>query len=543
MPKNTKNLVSQDVSKLLTLPGSYTKPKPNTSFSVGDTHGNAIVLIRYLYEAGIINIDQEQYNELIKIYDVDSVSKLSQLTRNQCDQFRQIIIKGFADAQVPEGIHLRCFGDMFADRGSNDILSLIILDELRKNFPEQRGTILISNHDKSLLSNYLSGNLRPGQKLNLEVQPCSSLIRLKHLIDNNIISYAEFDAMMKTAYLPALKFVDYVRTEEGGIDIMAHAPITFDIIDKAMHQLLPSDQHLDIYASVDHVALILDKLNTVFVTGLSEPTSTLFKALTSKPSSSNPINGFIWTRLEEIKKSPPVAMPKYKVRFRHGHDGEPGETIIHDISYIGYNSILGKTTPQQWGHAAVAHLTMSYIESNTQTQNQAFNEVIATHMDPTIIIDEDAEASIEIEPHEKSSPSSSTVVSEHIDEKELISFQSVATLRLNAYIKARGSYTDTETGDKLWTAIADGRNMVRGLFGAQLKDVPQVPLAKQLKQTINAMTASNIETMWPEIKEGLDTLVTQLPKSKEYTSVITTIVQDFNNSALNEALAKTKHTL
>ena len=306
MPKKTKDLVSQDVSGLLALPGPYTKPKPNTSFSVGDTHGNAVVLIRYFYEAGIINIDQDQYNELIKIYDVDSVHKFSKLNKQQCDQFREIVKKGFANAQVPEGISLRCFGDMFADRGSNDLLSLIILDELRKNFPDQRGTILISNHDKSLLSNYLLGNLRPGQKLMLEVQPCSSLIRLKHLIDNKIISYAEFDEMMKTAYLPALKLIDYVRTEDGGIDIMAHAPITLDAIHKAMQQLLPSNKHLNIYESEDNVAHIIDQLNEVFAAGLTESNSTIFKAITSNPSSSNPINAFIWPRLGEIKKTPPM---------------------------------------------------------------------------------------------------------------------------------------------------------------------------------------------------------------------------------------------
>ncbi len=566
MPKKTKNLISQDVSKLLTLPGSYTKPKPNTSFSIGDTHGNAVVLIRYLYEAGIINIDQEQYNELIKIYEVDSVQKFSQLTKKQCDQFREIVKKGFAEANVPEGIHLRCFGDMVADRGSNDILSLITLDELRNNFPDQRRTILISNHDKSLLSNYLLGNLRPGQKLTLEVQPCSSLIRLKHLIDKKIISYAEFDNMMKTAYLPAVKFIDYVRTEDG-IDIMAHAPISMDKIHTAMQQLLPSDQHLNIYDSVDNVALILDKLNDVFVTGLTEPTSPIYEAITSRPSSSNLINAFIWTRLDEIKKLPPNESPKYKVRFRHGHDGEPGETIIHDISYIGYNSILGKTTPRQWEHAAVAHMTMSFIESNTVMQNQAFNEVLTAQMVPTSIIETDhnteasietelnpevsigteqnskisigieqnPEASIEIESTAESSHSS-IPVSENIDEQELISFQSVATLRLNGYINARGSFTATETGDKIWTAIADGRNLVRGFFGAKSTDVPQVPLARQLKETINTMTASNFEKIWPALKEDLDSLARKMPQSKEYTSIIATIIKDFDDSALREAI-------
>lgn len=537
MPKISKNLVSQDVSKLTTLPGPYTKPEPNTSYSVGDTHGNAVVLIRYLYEAGIINIDQEEYDQLIKIYALDSDSKFTKLTKKDCDRFREILKKGFSAASVPEGIHVRCFGDMLADRGSNDILNLIVLSELRESFPDIRGTILISNHDKSLLSNYLKGLLQPGQKLSLEVNPCNSLIRLKQLIDNKIISYAEVEKMIKTAYLPALKLVDYVRREDGGIDIMAHAPITLNAIHQTMQTFLPSDKHLNIYESVDNMAQVLDELNAVFQNGLTDQRSLMYKAITSAPSAMNPINQFVWTRLAELKLTDAPEQPKYSVRFRHGHDGEPGETIIHGISYIGYNSILGKASPQHWGQAESARLTMSYIQSSTsEEQSQALNEVITAQMEPTIIVEQDSTVEVPIE-HEIPESTGVSITVTVADQKDLFNFQCQATLRINNYISTRGSYSNTDTGDKLWTAIADSRNLLRSTFGLFSIDVPQVNLAKQLKKDINQMTVNNFNEIWSGLKEQLDQTAVNLPNSGAYVSLLKTIVADFNDSTLQASLS------
>ena len=531
MPKAAQNFVSQDVSQLLVLPASYTAPKPNTSFSVGDTHGNAVVLARYLYDAGIINLEQTAYDELIKIYEVDSTLTHSRLTREQCDKFREIVQKGFADAIVPDNIYLRCFGDMVSDRGSNDILTLIILDELRKKLLNLKGTILISNHDKSLIANYLLGNLRPGQNLIIEVQPCSSLIRLKHLIDDGVIPYDEFDEMMKSAYLPALKLVDYVRTNDS-IDIMAHAPITLSIINKAMLQLLPAEQHLNIYQSVDNVAAILDLLNNAFVTGLNDPTSLIYKAITDKPSPHNPLTAFIWTRLVELNKLIQTEKKsEYGVSFRHGHDGEPGETIINNISYVGYNSILGKTTPHQWGQAAVAHMSMSLIgngEPDSQKmQNEAFNEVISAQMEPTAIVE------IESHPEASTIPNAFSNANSQIDEDALVLFKATATVRLNHYIFFRSSVSGTEVGDKTWTKLASGRNLVRSMFNAPKLDVPQVAHARELKQAIHSMTATNVEEVWPQLRESLVDLAKKMPQSKQYTDIVASILNDFDRKNLS----------
>lgn len=534
MPKLGKNLVSQDVSKLKTLPGPYTKAEANTTYSIGDTHGNAVVLIRYLYEAGIINISQEEYTRLIEIYAVDANSKRSLLTKEHCKEFQEILAKGFSAADVPEEVHLRCFGDMLADRGSNDELNLIVLNEFRKTLPNVRLTILMSNHDKSLVSNYLKGLLHPGQKLQLEVQPCPSLIRLKQLIDAKVLSYAEVEQMIQTAYLSSLKLVDYVRTEDGGIDIMAHAPITLNSIAKAMKNFLPPEKHLNIYESVDNVAQILDELNVVFQNGLTNPHSLIHKALTSNPSDRNPINEFLWTRLAELNNLEGKEKPKYTVRFRHGHDGNPGETKNNGVTYIGYNSVLGKASPQHWGQAEAALLTMSIMQDFTsEEQKKAFEDVMEDQTQPATIVSEQSNE----EPIEEEVIAKEELPEQVVDPTDLFNFQCQATLRINHYINAKGSYTNTESGDKLWTSIASSRNILRGTLGWLPVDVPQVNLAKQLKTTINSMTADNLKDIWPELDAQLAKLVPNLTQSGTYVSLIGTIISDFEKSSMAAVIA------
>lgn len=548
-----QKLVCHSISNILVLPEKgYVPPKEGSTFSAGDTHGNAIALIRYLYEAGIINISQNQYIELIKIYEIDSLIRdRSALNQKSWQRFRDILRDGFAHAQVPNGIILRCFGDMLADRGSNDLLSLLILLEMRLAFPELRGVILLSNHDKCLLSNYLRGSLAPGKNLTIELSPCNSLIRLKWLIDNHIISYEEVDNMIQKAYLPALKLVDYVRKEDGSIDIMGHAPLTLSAIDKAMHELLPSNYHKDIYASIDDVAYVLDQLNIIFFEGLINNKCPMYTALTTSPSGTNPIYNFIWPRLIDI--GPAIKVPSYNYRFRHGHDGSPGEIKIHGVTYIGYNSIFGKTTPQQWRQAENAQLTMSCIGSAEQKivgeeMDKAISEVFNAEMNPTtIILETDSTASLSFYEMNTSllfNPLNSSTIdysdlsisafdnSIELAEQVLMTFKTLATLSLNNYIQNRGSYTQTDLGEKLWTGVASARNHVRGFFKVNLVDIPQVPKALELKQHINALTIDNLKVNWPIIAQEL-VETEQLTQSGEYVAVTKGIELYFNTKVLS----------
>jgi hypothetical protein len=289
------------------------------------------------------------------------------------------------------------------------------------------------------------------------------------------------------------------------------------------------------------MAQILDALNSVFQSGLTDPTSLIYKAITGGSSKTNFINEFVWPRLADLKLLNSPVMPKFNIRFRHGHDGEPGETIIHGISYVGYNSILGKTTPQHWGQAESARLTMSQVpsmESNEQNQdfseeqNQAFHEVISAQMEPTIIVEQGSDILIEQEILQNSDSSIKVV-----DANDLFDFKCLATLRINNYIYARGSYSNTDSGEQIWTTIGEGRNYLRSTFGFYSVDVPQVNRAKQLKAEINTLTVNNLNENWPGLKMQLDKCATNLPDSKEYTSLIKAIIKDFSDKKLDAGLS------
>jgi hypothetical protein len=122
------------------------------------------------------------------------------------------------------------------------------------------------------------------------------------------------------------------------------------------------------------------------------------------------------------------------------------------------------------------------------------------------------------------------------DQKDLFNFQCQATLRINNYINTRGSYSNTDLGDKLWTTIGDGRNFLRSTLGFFTIDVPQVSLAKQLKKEINQMTVNNFNEIWPGLKEQLEQTAVNLPNSGEYVGLLKTIVADFNDSTLQASL-------
>lgn len=346
--------------RLAARPDGFGGPCANTTYSFGDTHGNAIGLVRYFYDSGIIQLTDEEFQTLIRIYEVDNNKdyRISRLTAEQLASFRTIIHEGFSKINLTGQVRYRCFGDLVGDRGSNDILSFIIFDELRHKYPiPKKGastlllTILQSNHDKSFLLNYLLGNLQPDKQLQLEIYPeqCCSLLRLKDLIDRGVVSYEEIERMIQTVYLPALKLVDYVRNEDGSIDVMSHAPLSLPAIDDVMRKLLPQSQHRNIYASVDNLVAVLDQLNDRYKPKPDARGRLVFDQVIKDAIIAPPVTGlldrFMWPRLTELQADSPPPAANYAICFRHGHDGEPGvKTIIHGIRYVGYNNNLGKAT-------------------------------------------------------------------------------------------------------------------------------------------------------------------------------------------------------
>lgn len=104
---------------------------------LGDMHGNSKKLLYHLIKEGIFSVSESDYNQFVQIYNrsqtltVDDKQKLDAI-------MQRVTLKSH-----PKCLHL--LGDLLADRGNNDYLTLKIIEKLGKlgvNYD-----ILFSNHD------------------------------------------------------------------------------------------------------------------------------------------------------------------------------------------------------------------------------------------------------------------------------------------------------------------------------------------------------------------------------------------------------------
>lgn len=123
------------------------------SKTIGDLHGNVMKLLWDLIYSGIISgIDETDYQTLCEIYDALSYTHLQNLSKQTAAEFFSqfcTIINKITLANQPR--LLRLIGDVLCDRGSNDALTLLLLDKL-----DQLGLpirILLSNHDMACFNN------------------------------------------------------------------------------------------------------------------------------------------------------------------------------------------------------------------------------------------------------------------------------------------------------------------------------------------------------------------------------------------------------
>ena len=359
-PQNENDFIIHNVKDLYNLPDptQIVTPKAHHTFSYGDTHGNAMALIRYLYQSGLISlktyktqdtkVEINDFDRLRAIYDKD----VDALEIRDINNFQSIMSNCFEQSlDLPGEVILRFFGDMLADRGKNDIFSLIILDELKTRFGENiKINILLSNHDIEFIKNYVNGSLLGNDQLDLNCKPVTSLKNFKKLLTRlraenpNLIT--EVDRMIQAVYLPSLSLVEY-KDYGDKIDIMTHAPLSYQAIKKAVDYFLPALSHnlALIKENKEDLKAVLTALNMATKAQLQKSGRYEFSEfmldVISGKSKDECLTGFIWQRLPEIEQLGTQQF-SYIIRFRHGHDGTPGPKTIHEVTYIGYNNDFGK---------------------------------------------------------------------------------------------------------------------------------------------------------------------------------------------------------
>lgn len=232
--------------------------KLTNQLTCGDLHGNALKLIHFMIQEGILELKKEDYKKIVDIYEKDKPIRTDFLT------FKQIIQN--ANWDINKGM-LRLIGDILSDRGGgsgNDFFTLTILKILKvKKVPF---TILFSNHDAVFFESLI--RKIHGSEL-LDVGQSATLDRMYESIRDKSINAQEIFPLLLEGYFPNLKAIDYVYDEEKTpptLTLFTHAPNGLEIIENlARDYKIPLPKKNIAHCSAEKIKNIIDKINANFV--------------------------------------------------------------------------------------------------------------------------------------------------------------------------------------------------------------------------------------------------------------------------------------
>jgi hypothetical protein len=220
------------------------KLTPGKILTVGDMHGNALKFIYILIRHQILDISEEKYNELIKIYNTPVPKRSEQESdptfearvieyKKNMATFDGIIGDAFNKIDPAKVGQLRLIGDIISDRGKSDYFTLKIFECIGKKSPSVIKEILLGNHDYDALIHIYNLN-HPDKKINpwfdeKEHAPFKqSFLNLIELIELKLVSLEWVTNTINTHFKPLLKLISYAREESQNKDkwlsLYAHAP-------------------------------------------------------------------------------------------------------------------------------------------------------------------------------------------------------------------------------------------------------------------------------------------------------------------------------
>lgn len=220
-------------------PSERAPVRPSVTFA--DKHGNPLRLIHELVAVGVLDINQEQYDNLLHIY-MEHGKHLRNLrlypkeSAKYCSAHASLkadiaSFKATIDSlNVYSHVFTRHLGDLFADRGRQDLFTFMVLDRLHcKGAPYE---IIHSNHDHAMLCQVENGELlKPPSKIclgdvigNGSYSQDISWKNLGLLIRHGLVEPGLILNYLETSYLPYLKLCSYDRIGDEHINFYFHTP-------------------------------------------------------------------------------------------------------------------------------------------------------------------------------------------------------------------------------------------------------------------------------------------------------------------------------
>jgi hypothetical protein len=313
------------------------------SLTLGDLHGNAVKLLYFLIYHQVITFKpgfepNETYESFVTIY--SEFAKWMEFDATSLSQENYTFIAGLMENFDEfmgclkinnKQIILRFLGDEMADRGCCDYFTLRLFKFLQENGVNL--TILASNHGCEFIFAYeqwLTNPQRPPRRCIINEQKMSFL-RLKFLLDSDIVSMAEVITLINNYYKPRLKLLDaYI---DDGVWLFSHAPIQFDAIKfTANYFSLTYEDDTE-----QALARTIKKINSHFQEKVKNnqvneccnfPLSIEVQSMHSEQISLWPVVYITWNRwnnLKNTKKARPSYLHGYKIYYVHGHENIKGQ--------------------------------------------------------------------------------------------------------------------------------------------------------------------------------------------------------------------------
>lgn len=260
--------------------------------------------------------------------DHDIAQKMLGATREKLPPMLKIVQVFLKQIEVRRRQTLvRLIGDEVADRGSNDWLTLLVLQFLYRQ--KVSVIILISNHGQEFVSAYEAYvNSKEFVSKNdvVDLQKLS-FIGLQLLLEDKLISMQELMHLVSSCYQPMLRALDYSLNPQG-IRIYSHAPIRLEVLRYAAESLGV------VYDDSTRKALaqVIDKINIMFARRVYQHSSDkcCHTSTLDNPGYMNveerrefPLANILWNRWsakQDHLSSRPNTVNGYQIHYVHGHD-------------------------------------------------------------------------------------------------------------------------------------------------------------------------------------------------------------------------------
>ena len=248
------NFVRLDLPNINIHPGINTTHPVDSEvqLTMGDAHGNVLLMIHFLIYQGVMVLSEEDYRVLVRRYHELSAffRGLKKLLSSNSTAISEIVIVNEKITKLMDDFIktmttksrfnnvglIRWMGDIVGDRGVLDYLVLKLLEHMKNSCVPYE--IILSNHDLNLITFYELCLNNPLAEIDMEritgkftTTPCDSIENTLILVELGILDHHEICRIINYCYKPALKLLSCTINKSGTKgNIFTHAPIQEDVI-------------------------------------------------------------------------------------------------------------------------------------------------------------------------------------------------------------------------------------------------------------------------------------------------------------------------